>query len=140
MLDQEIKFYLKTHVGKPSIDFRLSDEENDRLFAYLNENCETVDLDDPQSQLIIKQAFKEYLEPVGYILFKIINHKIRLKVFPYKIEPKDSINLPSLLEILRSNQELIEYDYKGNKNQISLPKKLKEKLYNFINKINNEEI
>ena len=140
MLDQEIKFYLKTHVGKPSIDFRLSDEENDRLFAYLNENCETVDLDDPQSQLIIKQAFKEYLEPVGYILFKIINHKIRLKVFPYKIEPKDSINLPSLLEILKNNQDLIEYDYKGNKNQISLPKKLKEKLYNFINKINNEEI
>ena len=140
MLDQEIKFYLKTHVGKPSIDFRLSDEENDRLFAYLNENCETVDLDDPQSQLIIKQAFKEYLEPVGYILFKIINNKIRLKVFPYKIEPKDSVNLPSLLEILKNNQELIEYDYKGNKNQISLPKKLKEKLYNFINKINNEEI
>ena len=140
MLDQEIKFYLKTHVGKPSIDFRLSDEENDRLFAYLNENCETVDLDDPQSQLIIKQAFKEYLEPVGYILFKIINNKIRLKVFPYKIEPKDSVNLPSLLEILKNNQDLIEYDYKGNKNQISLPKKLKEKLYNFINKINNEEI
>ena len=140
MLDQEIKFYLKAHVGKPSIDFRLSDEENDKLFAYLNENCETVDLDDPQNQLIIKQAFKEYLEPVGYILFKIINNKIRLKVFPYKIEPKDSVNLPSLLEILKNNQDLIEYDYKGNKNQISLPKKLKDKIYNFINKINNEEI
>lgn len=140
MLDQEIKFYLKTHVGKPTIDFRLSDEESDRLFAYLNENSETVDLQDTQSQLIIKQAFKEYLEPVGYILFKIINNRIRLKVFAYKIEPKDSVNLPSVLEILKNNQDIIEYDYKGNKNQISLPKKLKDKIYRYINKIDNEEI
>ncbi|MBU0632979.1 hypothetical protein KKA17_10080 [bacterium] len=140
MLDSELRFYLKANLGKPSVDFKLSDEENEKLFAYLNEHCEDGCLQDAKQQLKIKKAFKEYFESVGYILFKITENKILIKVFPYKIEPKESINLPAILEILSQHKEMIEYNYNGNKNQISIPKKLKEKIYTFINKIDNEEI
>ena len=140
MLDSDLKFYLKSHLGRPTVDFKLSEEENNKLFAYLNENCKEGFLQDTQNQLKIKQAFKEYFESVGYILFKISGDKILLKVFAYKIEPKDSINLPAILEILSQNKNLIEYEYNGNKNQISIPKKLKDKIFHFVNSIDNEEI
>lgn len=140
MLDSELKFYLKTHLKPPSIDFEWSEEDNKKLFEYLNENCEEECLLDRQNQLKIKQAFKEYFEPVGYILFKMNGTRIRIKVFAYKIEPKDSVNLPSVLDILESNEKLIEYDYKGKDNQISVPKELKDKIYDFINNITNEEV
>ncbi|WP_345993362.1 hypothetical protein [Sulfurimonas sp. HSL-1716] len=140
MLDSELKFYLKAHLGKPSVGFKLSEAENNKLFAYFNEHCEEGCLQDPKSQQKIKQAFKEYFEPVGYILFKLTENKILLKVFAYKIEPKDSINLPAVLEILSLHKDLIQYDYKGNKNQISIPSKLKKKIYDFVKRIKNEEI
>ena len=140
MLDTELHFFLKTQFGNPSVDFKLSDEDNTKLFEFLQENCEEGCLQDQKNLNKVKQAFREYFEPVGYILFKINEKKILLKVFPYRIEPKDSINLPALLDLLEENKELIEYDYKGNKNQMSLPTKLKNKLFIFVNKIDNEEI
>ncbi len=140
MLDSELKFYFKTNLSKPSIDFKWSNEDNSKLFAYLNDNFEKEWLQDTQNQLKIKQAFKEYFEPVGYILFKLKDNNIHVKVFPYKIEPKDSVNLSSVLEILQNNENLIEYDYKGNENQISIPLELKTKVYDFVNSIDNEEV
>lgn len=140
MLNSELKFFLKTFIGTPTVDYKLSDEENKRLFAYLYENCEAGFLEDAEKQLKIKQVFKEYFEPIGYILLKITNDKVLLKVFPYKIEPKDSVNLPLLLDMLADNEDMIEYEYKGNKNQISIPMKLKQKIYRFVNSIDNEEV
>lgn len=140
MLDSELKFYLKTHLEPPSINFVWRDEDNKKLFEYLNENCEEECLLDKENQLKIKQAFKDYFEPVGYILFKMSGTQIRLKVFAYKIEPKDSINLPAVLDILESNEKIIEYDYNGKDNQISIPKEIKDKIYNFINNITDEEV
>ena len=87
-----------------------------------------------------KDTKSEYFEAIGYILFKMREDKILVKVLPYKIEPKDSVNLPAILEILSKNEDLIEYNYNGNENQISIPKKLKDKIYHFIKRINNEEI
>ena len=76
MLDSELKFYLKTHLQKPTIDFKWSDEDNTNLFAYFNKTCAKECLLDAQNQLRIKQAFKEYFEPVGYILFKMNENQI----------------------------------------------------------------
>ena len=140
MLDSELKIYLKAHFGSPTVDFKLDDDENNKLVAYLNANCEEGCLLDEQNQLMIKQAFKEYFEPVGYILFRVNNGKIGVKVFPYKIKPQDSVNLPFIFEILSNNDDLIEYDYRGSKNQISITKKLKDKIYDFLNNITNEEV
>lgn len=140
MLLLELRVYLKTHLANPSIDFKWSDEDNSNFFAFLDEKFTHHSLQTDENQFKIKQAFKEYFESVGYILFKLKDKQIRIKVFPYKIEPKESINLDAILKILQDNEELIEYDYKGNENQISVSKELKEKLYDFVNSIANEEI
>jgi hypothetical protein len=140
MLDSELKFYLKTHLKRPTIDFKWSDEDNTNLFTYFDKTCEKECLLNIHNQLKIKQAFKEYFEPVGYILFKMNENQIRFKVFPYKVEPKDSINLSFVIKIIESNKHLIEYNYKEKKNQISIPSSLKALIYHFINNINNEEI
>jgi hypothetical protein len=140
MLDTELSYYLKTHFGKPTVDFKLSDEENDELLAFLYEKSRKGDLQNPQNQLEIKQAFKEYFESVGYVLFKISNGKILLKVFPYRIEPQDSINLPPLLQIFSDNRYLIEYNYQDDSDQILIPSKLKSRLFDFLSHIDNEEI
>ncbi|MCX6076862.1 MAG: hypothetical protein NTW78_08270 [Campylobacterales bacterium] len=136
----ELRFYLKTYLNKPHIDFKWSEEDNDKFFTYVNENLGEDFFLNNENLLIIKQAFKEYFEPVGYILFKLKDKQIRIKVFPYKIEPKESINLPAILKILSDHENWVEYDYKGNQNQISIPKKLKDEIYNFVNGIENEEI
>lgn len=140
MLESELRFYLKTHLKNPSLNFELSDEENKELFEYLSQTCKDDCLEDAQNKLKIKQVFKEYFEDIGYILFKMNNNKIRIKVFPYKIEPKDSVNLPSLINLIDDNESLIEFNYKGKENQVSFPFELKEKLFDFVNNIDNEEI
>lgn len=140
MLESELRFYLKTHLKNPTLDFELSDEENKELIEYLNQTCKDDCLEDAQNKLKIKQIFKEYFEDIGYILFKMNNNKIRIKVFPYKIEPKDSVNLHALVDLIEENEELIEFNYKGKENQASLPLKLKNKLFDFVNNIDNEEI
>lgn len=140
MLESELRFYLKTHLKNPSLNFELSDEDNKELFEYLSKTCKGECLEDVQNKVKIKQIFKEYFEDIGYILFKMNNNKIRIKVFPYKIEPKDSVNLPLLMEIMEANDELIEFNYKGKENQISLPLELKDKIFEFVKNIENEEI
>lgn len=58
----------------------------------------------------------------------------------YKIEPKDSINLHAIIDIIDKNEDLIEYDYNNKEDLICLQKELTKKLTNFVNKIDNEEI
>jgi len=140
MLSLKLKLYLRTNLGKPRIDFNWSEEDNSNFLNFLNKNCDKECLQEIQTNSIIKQAFKEYFESVGYILFKFKDNKIHIKVLPYKVESKESINLPSIIKILVSNDNLIEYDYKGNKKNISIPLKLKTKIYDFVNSIENEEI
>ena len=140
MLSLKLKLYLRANLSKPSIGFNWNDEDNSNFLNFLNKNCDKECLQDVQTNLIIKQAFKEYFESVGYILFKFKDNKINIKVLPYKVEPKDSINLHSILNIMENNDNLIEYDYKGNSNNISIPLELKTKIYNFVTSIENEEI
>jgi hypothetical protein len=140
MLHSELEFYLKTQYSKPTIDFVWSNDDSDKLLSHIYKKFTKDILQETQNHLKIKHAFKEYFEPVGYILFKISEDKIRLKVFPYKIKPHESVNLPSVIEILNTNEKLIEYCYKGISNQISISKELKDKIYHFVNNINNEEI
>ncbi len=145
MLISELRIYLKTNLSAPTVDFKWSDEDNEKFFTYMCEKyeCEKYDNNSLQTneiQLKIKQAFKEYFEPVGYILFKLKDKQIRIKVLPYKVEPKESVNLRPILEILYNHRDLIEYNYKGSENQISVPEELRAKIYNFVSKIDNEEI
>lgn len=140
MFSSKLKIYLKTIISTPSVDFKWTSEHNEKFFSYINENFTSISLNDKDVQLSIKQIFKEYFEPVGYILFKMSETQLRIKVFPYKIEPKDSINLDSIIDIIDENENYIEYDYNGKEDLICLKKELTLKIAHFVNRINNEEI
>ncbi|MBE0515407.1 hypothetical protein [Sulfurimonas sp.] len=58
----------------------------------------------------------------------------------YKIEPKDSINLDAIIDIIDKNEDLIEYDYNNKEDLICLQIELTKKLTHFVNKIDNEEV
>ncbi|OHE03176.1 MAG: hypothetical protein A2513_03505 [Sulfurimonas sp. RIFOXYD12_FULL_33_39] len=66
--------------------------------------------------------------------------QLRIKIFPYKIEPKDSVNLDAIINIIVENEDLIEYNYNNKDDLICLQKELSIKLIHFVNKIDNEEI
>ncbi len=140
MAYSELIYYLKANLQKPSINFRWSDEDNKKLFEHINEFFPDESIDKYENILEIKRAFKEYFESVGYILFKMTNKQIRLKVFPYTIEPKESVNLGSIVDILNENEDLIEYNYKGKEDQILIKEELVEKINEFAYAIENEEI
>ncbi|MCK4875940.1 MAG: hypothetical protein KAS26_08855 [Sulfurimonas sp.] len=140
VLLQKLKLYFKSNLENPSIDFRWTNEDNIKLFAYLNKNFADQNILDNKNRLTIEHAFREYFEPVGTLLFKISQDQIRLKVVPYKTEPKDSINLDALIDIMEENEHLIQENYNFKKDLICIQKELTQELNHFIESINNEEI
>ena len=50
------------------------------------------------------------------------------------------MNLDSIIEIVESNEDLIDFNYNGKDNQIFLHNRLKQEIVNFATRINNEEI
>lgn len=140
MLHAKLKIHLKTIIETPSIDFKWTPEHNQNLFSYLNEHFGELSLLDAETQGKIKQAFKEHFEHVGYILFKMSETQLHIKIFPYKIEPKDSVNLDAIIDIIDENEEFIQYDYNNKEDLICLQRELTLKLSHFVNKITNEEI
>lgn len=139
-LHSKLKIYLKTTIDKPSVDFKWTTEDNKKLFSYLNDHFPDLSLADSECQSKVKQAFREHFESVGYIIFKMSDTQLRMKVFPYKIEPKDSVNLNAIIDIIDENEDLVENDYNGKEDLICIKKELTLKLSHFINRITNEEI
>src|SRR3989338_35119 len=109
MILQKLKIYLKTIIETPSVDFIWTEERNQKIFSYLNEHFKDISLSNIETQAKIKQAFKEHFESVGYILFKMSQTQLRIKIFPYKIEPKDSINIDAIIDIIDENENFIQY-------------------------------
>ncbi|ABB44727.1 hypothetical protein Suden_1450 [Sulfurimonas denitrificans DSM 1251] len=140
MILSKLKLYLKTIVGEPSIHFVWNDEHNEKLFSYLNEHLDDETIDTLTVQATIKKALREHFESLGNVLFKISSSQLRMKLFPYKIEPKDSINLEYIFNIIDENSECIEYEYNDKKDLICLNEDITIKLKSFVNHITNEEI
>jgi len=140
MIYSELKLYLKTNLKKPTLEFKWNEDDNKNFFHFLRKFFPKHHILDDDNKEDIKRAFKDYFEHIGYIVFQLKDEQIRLKVLPYKIDPKDSVNLEALIEILNSNEDLCEFNYKDNENQILIQKDLKYKLYGFIDDIKNEDI
>jgi len=139
MINSKLKIYFKTNLDKPSIHFKWTNEDNENLFNYLDANFTDTQLQETKTQLEIKQSFREYFEPIGYILITLKDKKIKLKVFPYKIQAKDSRNIDAIMDILEENEDLIEENYNQKEDLVSLNAKLKNKIFNFL-EADNEEI
>lgn len=140
MILSKLKIHLKTIVGEPSIYFVWSDEHNAKLFSYLDEHLDDETIETPKIQSAIKESLREHFESLGHVLFKISLSQFRMKLFPYKIEPKNSVNLEHIINIINENREFIEYENNEKKDLICLKKELSSKLTHFVQHITNEEI
>lgn len=140
MIYSKLKIYFKTHLKTPSIDFVWSSDDNTDIYNYLQEQFPNEDLQSEENKLDIKQAFKEYFEPVGYILLTNKDNVIRIKVFPYTVKPEDSVYVDPIIDILEDNESLIEYDYNGKEDLISINRALRDAILEFAQSIENEPV
>ena len=140
MAYSKLTLYLKTNLRTPSKDFVWTKEDNQNFFNFIDENFPEDYLKQDENLLAIKLAFQKYFEPIGYILFQIKNYKIRLKVFEYKIEPKESENIGEIVNIIEKHENNIVKNYNGKKDQIFMQKWLKDEIFNFIESLKDEKV
>ena len=136
----KLSVYLKTNLRAPSVSFNWTDEDNKKFFDYIDENFPQDYLKKDKNLFEIKQAFKDYFEHVGYILFQIKHYQIRLKVFEYKIEPKESENVDAIIDIIDKYEEYIVENYRGKEDQIFIELELKDKIFDYIKTIKEENV
>ena len=140
MIYMNLKFYLRTNLKKASVDFKWTEDDNRKIFAHLNNHFSFEYLSKARNRSEIKQAFIDFFEPIGYILFRLKDNKIALKIFPYKIEPKDSKYSKILINIILANKNLVDFNYKGRSDQIVIQHKLRRNLYHYVDDITDEQI
>lgn len=135
-----LKFYLRKHLLRPSVNFKWTEEDNTKIFAYIHENFSDKYLAKGKNRLEIKQAFIDFFEPVGYILFRLKDDTINLRVFPYKMKPQESKYIDTLVQMIEHDEELIHFNYNSKADQILIDGKLRRNLYNFVEHIEDEHI
>ncbi|NOQ31434.1 MAG: hypothetical protein GQ570_09950 [Helicobacteraceae bacterium] len=135
-----LKFYLKANLPQPSAEFKWIRKYSNEVIAYINEKFPLDYLKDSKNRLEVKQAFVDFFEPYGYIIFQMKDGEIRIKLFGYTKKPQDSKNLKTLIAIINHNNDQVEYNYKGNSDSISIQGNLRRDIYNNANIIENEEI
>ena len=137
MIYLKVMNYLKRTFVRPASNFVWTQEKNDVFFKFLYENFPKEEIVSQRNRAEIKQAFIDFLEPVGYILFRMNEVKIALRLFPYKIEPKQSRYLQPLKELIVQHKELIKQDKDG---QLLIKGKLRRILYNFVDQKVDEQV
>ena len=138
MIYLKVMNYLKTTFVRPSGNFVWTQEKNDIFFKFLYDNFSKEEIVSKRNRSEIKQAFIDFLEPVGYILFRMNEVKIALRLFPYKIEPKQSKYLQPLKELVLQYKDLIKHD--KDDEQLFIKGKLRRILYNFVDQQIDEQV
>lgn len=136
---KDLSFYLKSNLKAPSIDFKWTDEDNQKLLNFLEENAPIDYLTKDINISNIRYAFKKYFERVGYIIFEFENNKIDLQVRPYKAEPSESNDADKIVNIIEKYSNEIVKDYNDKKDQILLNKKLRDEIYKYVETIDNHQ-
>jgi hypothetical protein len=127
MIYQDVKRYLKNTFNKPTIDFEWSVLKNIKLFAFLEARYTSEEIS--REVFEIKEAFKDFFEPVGKIIFRYKDEiGIHIKVFPYRVNPKDSKHLQHIITIIHHNRKSIEYPYRGQNDQIAILGKIRREV------------
>lgn len=123
MIYQYIKKYLKNNFSSPTINFKWDKNKNSSFFKYIEQK---YTINEFQKELHeVKQAFKDFFEPVGNIVFRYKNGVLNFKIFPYTVEPKYSIHLNNIVKIIQEHKEAISYPYNGQDNQIAILGKIR---------------
>jgi hypothetical protein len=124
MIYNYVKRYLKNTLQEPNIDQTWSTIDNVKFFAYIQERYKLAEFEKELSET--KQAFRDFFEPVGKLLFKYNGDSgIKIKVLPYSVQPQNSKHLKNIIKIITNNRKAIEYPYKGQTDQIAILGKIR---------------
>lgn len=124
MVYQDVRRYLKNTFNNPSLKFEWTTLDNIKFFAFIEARYRTEELSREVSEM--KEAFKDFFEPIGKIVFRYKDESgVKLKVFPYRVNPKDSKHLKNIIKIINNNRKSIEYPYKGQNDQIAILGKIR---------------
>jgi len=127
MIYQDVKRYLKNTFNQPQIDFEWSTLDNIKFFSFIEARYTSEELSHETSE--IKEAFKDFFEPVGKIVFRYKDDRgIKIKIFPYRIKPQDSKHLKNIIKIIHNNRKSIEYPYKEQNDQIAILGKIRREI------------
>lgn len=136
----DLTLYFKNNLESPSLDFVWTDEDSKKFFEFMRENAPTAFLTKKENLLVIKDAFTLYFQHVGYVLLKINVNQIKLKIFPYHIEPEQSKNISKIINIIDNNPDLVIREYKEKSDQIYLKGELRDEICNFTKTIKDEKV
>jgi len=143
MLYQDTRRYLKKNFEVPTAGSEWSNLENIKFFSYLEARYSDSQIVGEVSE--IKQAFRDFFESAGKIVFRYSEDSgIKLKIFPYRVDPKDSKHLKKIIKIILSNRKYIEYPYEGNNDQIAIHGKIRRdinrEIYDSEESVNHKEL
>lgn len=134
----KLKLYLKTNLEKPSFDFAWTQKHSDDLLNYIKENFDKTFFKNKQALSELRQAIIDFFEAIGHVQFDCSDSRIDIKIVPYTVEPQESEYVDDIIDIIDANEALIEYNYNGREDQIAITKSLKEKIFGFTEKIDEE--
>lgn len=124
MIYQDTKRFLKRYLQKPKKDYEWSGHDNFLLLNFIQSRYSDAEIENNLSE--IKQAFRDFFEPVGNIMIRFTPSKgIAYKILPYYVEPKNSKHLKSIINIIQNNRRSIEYPYNGREDQIAILGKIR---------------
>ena len=134
MIYNHVKRYLKEKLSKPNIQQSWGTLDNVQFFNYLYQRYSDKDIEKEISE--VKEAFRDFFEPVGTIVFRYsIEDGIRFKIFPYQVDPKNSKHLNTIVSIINKNKKAIIYPYQGKTDQIAITGTIRRKVNLEINSV-----
>lgn len=136
----EIKIYLKNNLPTPSLQFVWREKDSREFLHFIKRNAPKDFLSKKENLLQIKEAFAFYFQPVGYILFKINREQVRLKVFPYTVDPKKSKNITKIINIIEEHPDSVLQEYHGKKDQIYIEHTLRDQICDYTKSITDEKV
>jgi len=124
MIYQYSKRYLKDKYEEATEDFQWKNLDNLSFLSHIQQRYSDEQLQKEIQE--VKEAFKDFFEPVGTILFRYTQeYGVRFKIFPYRVKPQESQYLPEIVKIIKKNKKHIQVCYDGQENQIAILGKIR---------------
>ena len=99
MIYHYVKRYLKNRYIEPKIDFTWTYIDTLKFFEYIDKRYTQEEFIKELSE--VKEAFRDFFESVGTIIFRYTDmEEIKIKIFPYRVEPQNSIHLQTIIKII----------------------------------------
>ena len=124
MIYQDVKRFLKRHLQRPSKELEWKEHDNFLLLNFIQSRYSDQQINNNTSE--IRQAFKDFFEPIGNLVVRFKNDTgVHYKIFAYRVKPKDSKHLNTIIEIIRNNRRSIEYPYHDREDQMAILGKIR---------------